>query len=79
MIEVVREIPYGETLSYQEVAGRAGNPSMARFVGNVMGKNRTPLVVPCHRVIRKDGKTGNFGWGEEWKKYLLRIERYIGS
>ena len=78
VIDVVRRIPYGQLFSYQKVAEKIGNPYKARFVGNVMKKNRTPIVIPCHRIIRKDGRLGNFGWGVQWKRYLLKIEKYIG-
>ncbi len=70
-----REIPYGETLSYQALAAAAGNPGAARAVGNVMNKNPLPLVIPCHRVINKNGGLGGFKSGLDWKKYLLQLEK----
>jgi len=71
---VVRQIPYGRTLSYAEVAKQAGSPRAARAVGNVMAGNRTPLVIPCHRVVRSDGGLGGYRWGIERKRRLLSLE-----
>ena len=76
IIDILKKVKRGETISYKELAERAGNPGLARFVGNTMKKNRTPILIPCHRVIKSNGKIGNFGWGEKWKKFLLRIEGY---
>lgn len=56
-------IPYGTTVSYQELAILAGNKNWARFVGNTMHKNRLPIVIPCHRVLASGGKIGGFGGG----------------
>ena len=68
----VMEIPYGETVSYKEIAKRNGiHP---RTAGLYLSKNRVPLIVPCHRIIKKDGTIGGFSAGIEWKKFLLRIE-----
>ena len=71
--EVVRKIPRGRTMSYKEVTERAGFPRAWRAVGNVLNKNRNPEV-PCHRVIRSDGKIGGFFGGTERKVYLLKKE-----
>ncbi|KUK83504.1 MAG: Uncharacterized protein XD97_0165, partial [Pelotomaculum thermopropionicum] len=60
--------------SYGQVARAAGSPRGARAVGGVMRLNRTPLVVPCHRVIAADGSLGGFSGGLEMKKYLLNLE-----
>ena len=75
VLEVVREIPYGKTKSYRWVAKESGFPNRWRWVGRVLSKNRTPLIIPCHRVIRSDGKIGGFSWGGEWKEKLLELER----
>ncbi len=56
---VVKQIPQGHTLTYKEVAERVGNPKAGRAVGNVLNKNYDPLV-PCHRVVRSDGKIGGY-------------------
>ena len=68
-------VPYGETISYGELAGRIGEPKAARAVGNALGKNPLALIVPCHRVIRSDGGLGGFGGGIELKKRLLELEK----
>lgn len=73
----IREIPCGEVRSYSQVAAAAGHPRAARATGSTAGLNRTPLVIPCHRVIRQNGKLGGFGGGPEMKKYLLDLEARI--
>lgn len=71
---VVRRIPHGRTLTYGEVAERAGSPGAARAVGSVMKRNFDPAV-PCHRVIRSDGRPGGYNrGGEERKRKLLEAE-----
>lgn len=70
--EVVSHIPPGQTLSYGEVAALAGSPGAARAVGTLMAQNFDPSV-PCHRVIRADGKLGAYNRGGEDKKRALLI------
>jgi methylated-DNA-[protein]-cysteine S-methyltransferase len=74
--EVARAIPSGATLSYGEVAARIGEPSAAREVGQALGRNPFPIVVPCHRVLAANGKTGGFSapGGVSTKLRLLAIE-----
>lgn len=67
-------IPYGETLSYQDLANRINSPRSARAVGNALGKNPLLLLIPCHRVICKNGKLGGYVIGEEKKRRLLGLE-----
>ena len=68
-------IPYGETLSYEELARRVGSVKAPRAVGRANGSNRIAIVIPCHRVINKDGNLGGYG-GQLWRKQaLLRHER----
>jgi len=67
-------VPFGRTLSYAELASRAGFAGGARFVGNCMAKNDFPVFIPCHRVIRSDGSVGNFSGGEGIKELLLGFE-----
>jgi methylated-DNA-[protein]-cysteine S-methyltransferase len=76
VIDCCRQIPYGHTLSYGELAAEAGSPHAARAVGNCMAANRIPLVIPCHRVIAADGRPGPFSAprGTEMKKRLLALE-----
>lgn len=72
--EAVRQIPRGETRTYGEVAAAIGRPGAARAVGTVMRDNYDPTV-PCHRVIRSDGKIGEYNrGGPEQKRALLRAE-----
>ena len=67
-------IPYGEVRSYSEIARRVGLPKATRAVANACGANPVPLVIPCHRVIRKNGDLGGYGLGIERKKILLQNE-----
>ncbi len=77
VLSVVRTISKGSTLTYKEVARRAGNAHATRAVGSIMRTNFDPTV-PCHRVIRSDGKLGGYnGGGIEKKKELLRKEGYF--
>lgn len=70
-----RRIGYGETRTYRWVAGEAGRPLGARAVGQALGANPLPLVVPCHRVIGSDGGLAGFGGGLGMKRYLLNLEQ----
>jgi methylated-DNA-[protein]-cysteine S-methyltransferase len=70
----LQEIPYGESISYGELAKRVGNPKASRAVGAANGRNPLPIVVPCHRVIGANGKLVGFGGGLPTKKALLEIE-----
>ena len=71
------EIPFGKTISYKELARKIGNENSVRAVGNANGKNKLPILIPCHRVIQSDGKMGGYS-GELWRKeYLLNHEREI--
>jgi len=73
----VRDIPYGETASYKEIAERIGNPRAVRAVGNANANNPLPIVIPCHRVIAHDGSLGGYGAGLKLKKMLLQLEGAI--
>jgi O-6-methylguanine DNA methyltransferase len=75
----LQSIPFGETISYQELAERVGDSKKARAVGNANGKNPIPIIVPCHRVIAKDGSLGGFGGGLTIKRYLLELERTVSE
>jgi methylated-DNA-[protein]-cysteine S-methyltransferase len=67
----LRKIKVGTTASYSELGSRAGFPNASRAVGAANGSNPVSLVVPCHRVIRADGKLCGYGWGVERKEWLL--------
>ena len=68
-------IPYGETISYRELAGRVGVPAGTRAVGRANGSNRLAVIVPCHRVVASDGGLGGYGGGLAAKRFLLDLER----
>lgn len=74
VLEELARVPYGETVSYGELAERCGRPGAARAVGNAVGRNPVPVVLPCHRVVRSDGTPGEYGGGRERKRQLLRLE-----
>ncbi len=73
VLKVVSKIPKGGVMTYKEVAEKAGKPKAYRAVGNILKKNYNSLI-PCHRVIRSDGKLGGYNRGIENKIYLLKIE-----
>ena len=73
----VMEIPYGETRSYRWVAESIGRPRAARPVANAVKNNSVALIVPCHRVIRSDGRIAGSGFGKKVREYLLRLEKAI--
>lgn len=68
------DIPYGQTVSYRDLAQRLGKPKACRAIGNAIGKNPLPILLPCHRVIRTDGNLGGFSLGLDMKRDLLRLE-----
>jgi methylated-DNA-[protein]-cysteine S-methyltransferase len=70
----VKRIPYGCVRSYREIGRRLGYPMAARAVGQAVGRNPIPIVIPCHRVIRSDGSLGGFGMGLDLKERLLALE-----
>lgn len=72
----LRGVGYGETVTYGELAARAGYPGMAREIGEAMGRNPVPVIVPCHRVIAAGGKIGGFSapGGSRTKERLLALE-----
>ena len=71
----LRRIPYGETISYEKLAWQVGAPGAQRAVGHANGQNRIAIVIPCHRVVNKDGKLGGYGGGLWRKQILLDLER----
>lgn len=74
--KIVQKIPRGKVLTYKEVARLAGNPNASRAVGNILNKNYDKSI-PCHRVIRSDGKLGGYNRGAENKIRLLKKEDAI--
>ena len=72
--EEVARVPFGQTVSYSEIARRIGNPKAVRAVGTANARNPIPIVVPCHRVIGKDGRLVGYGGGLDAKCWLLAHE-----
>ena len=70
------KIPYGKTISYSELAKNIKNDNASRAVGNACNKNPIMIIIPCHRVISKNGKIGKYAYGDSIKKRLLEIEQY---
>ncbi len=77
--QALREIPYGETRSYGEIAERIGQPGEARAVGTANGRNPISVIVPCHRVIGADGSLTGFVGGLERKRSLLELESGVSQ
>ncbi len=72
--QALTEIPYGETVSYADVAACIGKPKAVRAVGTANGSNPIAIIVPCHRVVGKDGSLTGFGGGLDTKQFLLQLE-----
>lgn len=72
----VMTIPFGETVSYQDIAVAIGQPKACQAVGNANGKNKIPIIIPCHRVLGSDGKLTGYGGGLWRKEWLLQHEGY---
>lgn len=70
----LKKVPFGDVISYKDLATATGYPKGCRAVGNVMNKNPFPIIFPCHRVIKSDGSLGGFAGGQKIKKYLLKHE-----
>jgi methylated-DNA-[protein]-cysteine S-methyltransferase len=74
VLRALQEVPYGETISYGELAQRIGRPKASRAVGAANARNPLPIVIPCHRVIGSNGSLVGFGGGLEIKRKLLDLE-----
>jgi methylated-DNA-[protein]-cysteine S-methyltransferase len=77
--ELIDRIPYGQTTTYGEMAGELGDPTLARKVGGAVGRNPLSVIVPCHRVVGKDGKLTGYAGGLERKRFLLELEAPAGA
>ena len=75
VLKALRHIPAGQTISYIGLASKAGAPRAARAVGNALNRNPIPILIPCHRVIRKDSSVGGYRGGTRLKKMILAIEK----
>ena len=67
-------VPYGQAVSYRDLATAAGRPNAYRAVGSAMARNALPVILPCHRVIKNDGRLGSYGDDPAWKERLLALE-----
>lgn len=76
---VLQRLPYGSLRSYRWVAGRVGGARYARAVGNAVGANPIPIVIPCHRVVARDASLGGFSGGLPMKRRLLSLEGALSS
>jgi len=74
-LEEVSKIPYGRTTTYSEIAQKLNNPKAARAIGTANARNPLPIIIPCHRIITKNGKLGGYAGGLKMKKYLLEFEK----
>lgn len=72
--QALQQIPYGETYSYAAIAEQIGQPKATRAVGSANGRNPIPIIIPCHRVIGRDGSLTGFGGGLPTKNFLLQLE-----
>ena len=75
----LQDIPYGETISYRELARRTGNAAASRAVGLANGKNPVSIIVPCHRVVGTDGSLTGYGGGLDRKRFLLALEQRVSG
>ena len=71
----VAKVPYGETVSYSQIANKLNNPKAARAVGSANARNPLPIIIPCHRIIANNGKLGGYAGGLKMKKYLIEFEK----
>ena len=74
VLAATAHVPFGGTTTYGEIAERIGRPRAARAVGNALGSNPIPIVIPCHRVLRAGGSLGGYGGGVDRKRMLLSLE-----
>ena len=78
VLTATARVPFGRTTTYGELAVKIGHPKAARAVGNALGSNPIPIVVPCHRVLRTGGALGGYAGGLDRKERLLRLEGALG-
>jgi len=75
--QLLRNLPYGRITNYENIAIKLGNKNLSRVVGNALKMNPFLIVIPCHRVVKKDGNIGNFSFGKNLKIWLLRMEGVV--
>ena len=76
ILRTLKKVPSGSVISYSALAKRAGIPRGARAVGNALNRNPIPILIPCHRVIRKNQDLGGYRMGHHWKQKLLKLEGF---
>ncbi|MEA2584044.1 MAG: methylated-DNA-[protein]-cysteine S-methyltransferase, partial [Thermomicrobiales bacterium] len=74
VLTATAEVPYGRLSTYRDIAQQVGRPSATRAVGNALGRNPIPVIVPCHRIVRSDASLGGYTGGLEIKERLLSLE-----
>jgi len=74
VLKALEHVKYGKVSTYSDLAKKSKSPKAARAVGSVMRKNRIPVLIPCHRVVRSGGELGGYSQGLAWKKRLLELE-----
>ena len=74
VFKALAEVPYGSAVSYRDLAHAAGHPNAYRAAGSVMARNLLPVILPCHRVVKNDGRLGFYGDDPAWKARLLELE-----
>jgi O-6-methylguanine DNA methyltransferase len=74
VLDAVKKIPFGKTISYSDIAERAGNIKAARAAGSANANNPIPIIIPCHRVLASGGRLGGYAGGLKIKNYLLNLE-----
>ena len=79
VLREVLKIPLGELRSYKEIAHRIGHPLAYRAVASVLKHNPYPLFIPCHRVVKSNGKAGGYSLGANFKKELINLEKKINN
>lgn len=77
VLATMRHVPYGATCSYSELANLSGFPNARRAVASVCARNKVPLIIPCHRIIKSDGSIGKYFYGSATKEKLLKMEASI--
>lgn len=75
LLTLFTKVPRGTVVSYKQLAELSGYPKAVRAVGSVMAKNPFPIIIPCHRVIKSDGSSGNYGPGKKLKEHFLKLEK----
>lgn len=77
--QALEEIPYGETVTYKQIAEKIGQPKAVRAVGGAIHRNPIPIIIPCHRVVGSNGKMVGFAFGIGIKEWLLKLENSINN